>query len=127
MAVILIVEDEAQVLLLAESYLQEQGHETLSAGSVAEAMVLIEKDSLIDVLFTDVELRDDPHGGLNLAKQAVERRADLKVLYTTGQTVTSGMRALFVEGAALLEKPYTVDQLATALAHLIIKPLRREN
>ncbi len=127
MAVILIVEDEAQVLLLAESYLQEQGHETLSAGGVAEAMVLIEKDSLIDVLFTDVELRDDPHGGLNLAKQAVERRVDLKVLYTTGQTVTSGMRALFVEGAALLEKPYTVDQLATALAHLIIKPLRREN
>jgi hypothetical protein len=45
------------------------------------------------------------------------------VLYTTGQTVTDGMKALFVEGAKLLEKPYTVDQLSTALTvHFGIKP-----
>jgi hypothetical protein len=63
------------------------------------------------------------HAGLEVAKQAREHRPDLKVLYTTGQTVTDGMKALFVEGAKLLEKPYTVDQLSTALAvHFGIKP-----
>jgi DNA-binding NtrC family response regulator len=57
------------------------------------------------------------------AKQARERHPDLNVLYTTGQTVTDGMKALFVEGAKFLEKPYTVDQLSSALAaHFDIRP-----
>jgi hypothetical protein len=33
----------------------------------------------------------------------------------TGQSVTDGMRAMMVERSALLEKPYTVEQLQTAL------------
>ena len=34
MAVILVVEDEAQILILATSYLKEQGHMTLTAGTL---------------------------------------------------------------------------------------------
>jgi DNA-binding NtrC family response regulator len=37
MAAILIVEDETQVRVLSESYLQNQGHETLSAANLDEA------------------------------------------------------------------------------------------
>jgi CheY-like chemotaxis protein len=37
MARVLLVEDEAQILLLAESVLQQIGHDTLSVGTVAEA------------------------------------------------------------------------------------------
>jgi CheY-like chemotaxis protein len=33
MATILIVEDEEQVLVLTESYLREQGHQTVSAAT----------------------------------------------------------------------------------------------
>ncbi len=116
MAVVLIVEDEAQVLLLAESYLQEHGHETFSASTMAEASAILERPNKVDVLFTDLGLRDDLQAGLELAKAAVERRPYLKVLYTTGQAVTDGMRALFVEKSAMLVKPYTVDQLLTALS-----------
>ncbi len=119
MAHILIVEDEAQVLIMAESYLAEHGHETHSASSIAEAIAILEADKPIDILFTDLGLmHDGPQAGLELAKQAVERRPNLKVLYTTGQTVTDGMRALFVPKAALLEKPYTVDQLSAQVRAL---------
>jgi CheY-like chemotaxis protein len=38
MATILVIEDEATVLVLAESYLQEQGYKTLSASTAQEAM-----------------------------------------------------------------------------------------
>jgi CheY-like chemotaxis protein len=38
MAVILVVEDEAQVLVLAESYLEERRHTTLSANAVEQAL-----------------------------------------------------------------------------------------
>ncbi len=85
MARALIVEDEEQVRVLAESYLREQGHHTLSA--------------------------------------ARRQRPDLKVLYTTGQGVTDGMKAMMVEGSAILEKSYTVEQLQHALGvHFGIMP-----
>ncbi len=126
MAIVLIVEDEAQVLLLAESYLQEQGHETLSASAIAEASAILEGPDKIDVLFTDIGLRDDLQAGLELAKLAVERRPSLKVLYTTGQTVTDGMKALFVERSAMLTKPYTVEQLLTGLSVLCVTHPHRD-
>lgn len=116
MATVLIVEDEAQVLMLAESYLQEHGHHTLSASSVTEATAIIEGDDQIDVLFTDIVLKGEHEGGLNLAASAVERRPRLKVIYTSGQAITDGMRALFVEKSAVLPKPYTVEQLLTAFS-----------
>jgi CheY-like chemotaxis protein len=57
MAVVLIVEDEDQVRVLAESYLQEHGHQTRSASTVPEALALLDKDGPVDVLFTDIGLK----------------------------------------------------------------------
>jgi two-component system cell cycle sensor histidine kinase/response regulator CckA len=123
MALVLIVEDEEQVRVLAESYLREQGHRTLTASSKEEALAALGVADGVDVLFTDIGLKDALYGGLELAKEAVERRPSLKVLYVTGQSVTDGMRAMFVEGSAFLEKPYTVEQLQATLAvRFKIKP-----
>jgi CheY-like chemotaxis protein len=41
MAVILIVEDEEQVRVLADSFLQAEGNKTLSAATIAQALALI--------------------------------------------------------------------------------------
>jgi DNA-binding NtrC family response regulator len=115
MATILIVEDETQVRVLSESYLREQGHETLSAANLEEALAVLEVANEIDLLFTDISLQGDVQAGLTLAQRATERRTALKVLYTTGLAVTDGMKALFVDKAAFLPKPYTIDQLQTIL------------
>ncbi len=124
MAAILIVEDETQVRVLSESYLQSQGHETLSAANIEQALAVLEAGREIDLLFTDIGLQGDAQAGLTLAQRATERRQKLKVLYTTGLAVTDGMKAMFVENAALLPKPYTVDQLQTTLTvNFGIKPL----
>ena len=123
MALVLIVEDEEQVRVLTESYLREQGHRTLTASTTDEALAVLDVADGVDVLFTDIGLRDHIHGGLELAKQAVERHPGLKVLYVTGQAVTDGMKAMFVEGAALLVKPYTVEQLQVSLVlHFGMRP-----
>ena len=115
MATVLIVEDEVQVLILTESYLQELGHQTLSAATAAEALAILETEQAIDVLFIDIGLQDDLQAGLELAKIAAQRRPDLKVLYATGQPITDGAKALMVAGSAILEKPYTVSQLEASL------------
>jgi two-component system, cell cycle sensor histidine kinase and response regulator CckA len=115
-AVILVVEDEDQVRVLAESFLQADGHRTLSAASVEQALALLAEPDPIDLLFTDLKLQDDPEAGLSLAAKAVQIRPELRVLYTTAQGVTDGMVALFVENSAFLPKPYTVEQLGTMLS-----------
>jgi DNA-binding NtrC family response regulator len=123
MAVILIVEDEEQIRVLVESYLQEQGHHTLSASTIAEALAVLDRTEDIDVLFADIILKGDVEAGIELAKQAVERRPRLKVVYATGQGVTDRIAALFVQNSALLPKPYTVEQLQTTLTvHFGIEP-----
>ena len=62
MARIVIVEDEIQVLMLAESVLQQAGHDTVSASTVAEAQALINsKDEKFDLVFADVELARISH------------------------------------------------------------------
>jgi DNA-binding NtrC family response regulator len=116
MAIILIVEDEDQVRVLAESYLREQGHQTVSAATAEEALAVFDVVERIDVLFTDIVLKGDVHAGLELAKKAVERHSGLRVLYATGQAVTDGMKAMMVPASAVLEKPYTVEQLQTSLS-----------
>ena len=127
MAAILVVEDEEQVRVLAESYLREQGHETFSAATRDQALAVLEV-AKIDLLFVDIGLYEHREVGLDLAKQAVERNPELKVLYTTGQTVTDGMKALFVQNAALLTKPYTVEQLqAILVVKMSIKPVNGPN
>ena len=119
MACVLVVEDDEQVRVLAESIIQEAGHRTVTAASVDEAMALLAGDISIEALFTDIALRDAPAGGLELATKARELRPKLRVLYTSGQPVTDGTTAMFVDRGAVLPKPYTSDQLKDALCALL--------
>jgi hypothetical protein len=69
----------------------------LSAGTIEQAVALIESDKPVDLLFVDLKIQDNLESGLKLTKKkAVEARPNLKVLYTSGQAVTDGMNALFV-------------------------------
>ncbi len=122
MAVVLITEDDEPVRVLAESIIQDMGHETMTAGRVAEALALLSSDSAVDALFTDLNMDGNELAGLELAQQAREMRPGVPVLYTSGGGVTDGTRALFVNGSGFLPKPYTLGQLTEALAAIIGVP-----
>ena len=111
MAVILIVEDDLFISQLAEMTLQDLGHETLMANDVGEAMTILRRPGHIDALFTDIYLKTAVLGGCEVADAALKLRPELRVLYTTGNTVTEKVRAMFAKGARCLAKPYTVEQL----------------
>ena len=80
---------------LPKSVLADAGHQTFSAATTQEALSIVEANAVsIDILFVDIGLALDEaagavHPGIELAKQAVARRPDLTVLYTTGQGVTN--------------------------------------
>ena len=115
MAVILVVEDELLLRAMVESILQDAEHQTVSAASAAEAILLLQSDRKIDVLFTDLGLGDGLSGGIQLAVAARQLRPQLSVLYTTGQRVSGDMTTALVEPHEFLEKPYAADQLSAAL------------
>jgi CheY-like chemotaxis protein len=124
MAVVLVVDDEEQVRVLAESILRDCGYQTLSAANVDQALALVRAEPSIELVFTDINLADDTeaglvHPGLELAQQARRLRPALRVLYTTGTSLTDGMKALFVEGSGFLAKPYDINQLSTAVAGMV--------
>ena len=126
MATVLIVEDEAEILVLAQSFLEEQGHQTLLAPTADEALAILTRSEAADALFVDVILNGNMQAGIELAKRAVELKPGIKVVYSTGLSVTDGMKALFLPGSAVLEKPYTVDQLLTSFSvHFQIGPQPR--
>jgi len=118
-SVVLVVEDDEQVRVLAESILKEAGHETRCAATMTEAQAIIASDEKIDVLFADLGLLDDQEAGLEIAQAAAKTRPGLPVVYTTGRGVTDGMLALFVERNVFLAKPYRADQLLTAVANVL--------
>ena len=67
LARIVVVEDEIQVLMLAELVLQQAGHDTVCASTVAEAQALINsKHEKFDLVFADVELGNHKERGLTV-------------------------------------------------------------
>lgn len=119
MAVVLIVEDDALIRLMAERMIQDRGHDTFSAGDADEAISLLRSPRHIDALFTDIYLKAAPLGGFELAQEAIKIRPKLRVLYATGNSLTDGAKALFVEGAHFLRKPYGDRQLQNSVEGLL--------
>ena len=119
MAVILIVEDETFTRELAELLIQDFGHGTLAASDVGEAILLLKSPESIDALFTDIYLKAAVLGGCELAARAIALRPEIRVLYTTGNTVTDSMKSMFVDGKHFLPKPYTPGQLQHSVEELL--------
>jgi|SRR3954468_19134544 DNA-binding NtrC family response regulator len=119
MAMVLIVEDDEQVRVLAESVLQEAGHTVLAATGVEGAQALLEAHPETDVLFIDVCLGGDIEAGLRVAQQAKADMPKLSVLYTTGGGLNAGMEAMFTDPYLFLPKPYNLEQLNQAVALLV--------
>ena len=119
MAVILIVEDDMFLRDDAEMMIQDWGHDTLSASDVDEALSLLRSPQQIDAFFTDIYLKRAVLGGYELAHQAINLRLNLRVLYTTGNTINDKMKMMFVEGVHFLQKPYTQIQLQNSVEALL--------
>jgi DNA-binding NtrC family response regulator len=120
MATVLMVEDEEQIRVLAESVLQDAGHKVVTATGIEGAKALLDTDQQIDVLFLDLNLGGDPEAGLMVAQRAQAMRPKLSYLYTTGAGVNEGMKAMFVEPFLFLPKPYTLEQLTKSVAFLLL-------
>jgi two-component system, response regulator PdtaR len=106
--VILVVEDEPLLRLLAAELLGDAGFEVLEAGSSEEALRILDSRLDVNVVFTDVEM-PGALDGLALARRIRELHPQIGLLVTSGR----GLRpadALPDQGS-FLAKPYTAGRL----------------
>ncbi|WP_232495498.1 PAS domain-containing protein [Novosphingobium kaempferiae] len=116
--VILVVEDEPGVRQFSVDALSELGYRVLEADGAAAALKLIDTHPEIALMFTDVVMPEI--NGRKLADEARQRRPDLKVLFTTGYTRNAVVHnGVLDPGVHLIGKPFTVEELATAVRIVI--------
>ena len=126
MATVLIVEDDVFINMEAICIVKELGHLTLFAYDVDQALAILRADAHIDLLFTDIRLKDRHLGGYELALRAVDLYAGLCVLYTTGGDPKDPSMRLALQGSHFLPKPYGDLQLQASLTSALqAAPARR--
>lgn len=109
--IILVVEDEERVRDLSVAALRDLGYTVVHASNGEEALRKLENKPAVTLLFTDIVMPG--MSGRKLADEAKARFPELKVLYTTGYTQNAIVHNGTVDAdARLLQKPYTIDDLA---------------
>jgi PAS domain S-box-containing protein len=111
---VLIVEDDLLVAELAAGMLGELGFESTITHSAKEALERLSGEQRPTLILTDIVM---PGGisGIELARRVRQRFPELPVLLTTGYSEQVGQEHEF----PLLQKPYDMAALASALGKLL--------
>ena len=110
---ILVVDDEASMLIIVESFIQQLGHKILLASRGHEALKVVrEHDGKLDLLLTDVIMPN--MNGLELAKTVVTDNPDVKVIFMSSclqPAIDSKNTPCFKKG--FVQKPFSRKTLTT--------------
>ncbi|TXN79407.1 response regulator [Methylobacterium sp. WL8] len=110
--IVLVVEDEEALRLLSVEALRELGYSVRHAESGTAALRILDAQPDVALLFTDIVMPD--MNGRQLAEEAMRRRPELRVLYTTGFTRNAVVHnGVLDPGTHFLPKPFTLEQLAS--------------
>ena len=110
---VLVVEDEPAIREIVVETLEGLGYRIFAAANAAEALELLLGNPEIDLLFTDIVMPGN-WDGIDLAEEAMRRRPDLPVLFTSGYAGRSPGR-VWPRDVPLLQKPYRIGMLANAI------------
>jgi two-component system cell cycle sensor histidine kinase/response regulator CckA len=116
--VVLLVEDEAPLLKLAERALRRAGFEVVPAGSGEDALELLDSGAPRPVaVVSDVVMPG--MDGFELAQRLRARQPGLPVLLVSGYAEAALGRDLVAERIRLLPKPYSLADLVAELLSIL--------
>jgi PAS domain S-box-containing protein len=119
-ATVLLVEDDAIVLLANEDGLAAAGYRVLVAGDASEALARLASEPAIQVVVSDVVM---PGGmsGVALSREVRRRHPGVRVILTSGYG-TEQLRRQGAEADAYLPKPFDVAALARRIESVLARP-----
>jgi two-component system, response regulator PdtaR len=106
---VLVVEDEALPRLAIADFLKGDGFEVFEAGNAAEAIAVLEANSDIHILFTDIDMPGSMDG-LKLSEFVRDRWPPVRIVITSGHRLVDIVD--LPDGGVFYSKPY--DQLVVA-------------
>jgi CheY-like chemotaxis protein len=113
--VILIVEDEHLIRMLAVEAFLDEGFFVLEAECAAEAILVSDRNAQVQVLFTDVNMPGEMNG-IDLAEYLLGLTPKLHVIITSGLPV---LRPVDHLPALFMPKPYHTADVCTAAWRLL--------
>lgn len=114
--VVLIVDDEPIVRIAGVMVLVNAGYLVIEADSAAEALLVLESEPEIHLLFTDVHMPGDLNG-LQLAHLAKSRWPSIGLLISSAEAFPAS--ASLPPGGRFLAKPYDPDEVLRHVGELI--------
>ncbi|NNM74216.1 PAS domain-containing protein [Enterovirga sp. DB1703] len=115
---VLVVDDEPTVRMLVTDVLAELGYAAIEAADGPSGLKVLQSDTRIDLLVTDVGLP----GGMNgrqMADAARVTRPGLKVLFITGYAENAAVgNGLLEPGMEVLTKPFAMETLASRIREM---------
>jgi CheY-like chemotaxis protein len=119
---VLVVEDEALIRMLAHETLSQTGFHVLEAAHGREALEILQARPDVNVLFSDVDM--PILDGFSLARLVALRWPHIPILITSGK-----VRPDFGDmpcGARFLPKPYRPSELVAEIRNLIAQSAATE-
>ncbi len=120
---VLVVDDIPNTVEVLQRNLTSAGYSVFTAPSVAEALAIIDTNP-IDLVVTDYKM--PKIDGLDLLRHIRENRKDMEVIMITGYPSVAGAVQALKNGAEeYLAKPFTDEELFTAVRRTLDKLYRR--
>lgn len=114
---ILIIDDEPKMRSLISQALEKDAHRTESAGSLREAIGILDKVSF-DVVISDLKMETD-EAGLEILERVKEKSPETEVILITGYaTIEVGARAIRGGAYDYLIKPVKIADLRDRIAKI---------
>lgn len=116
---ILVVDDEVLIRMSVSDFLQECGNKVLEAGTAAEAIKMLEANTIvIDLVFSDVRMPGQMDG-FGLARWVREHRPGLPVILASGDSYKSDAARELCAKEAFFPKPYDLPTVLEQMRALI--------
>jgi len=120
---ILLVEDELDLRNMSAEFLTSLGYSVTCACSGPEALDLLASADQLDLVITDVVM--PRMNGREFANQLLQVRPNTKLLYVSGYTDDIVLHnGISGDSMFLLQKPYSLKQLARKVQALMATPIR---
>jgi DNA-binding NtrC family response regulator len=107
---IFIVEDEPLLRACSVEFFQDEGFRVLEADSGEAAVQWIERNTKIDVVFTDITLRGQLNGW-DVAEAFRAKNSGLAIIYASGYLT---LPPRVVDGGLFFTKPYDYEKVLQA-------------
>ena len=111
---VLVVEDDSLINLMATDELKRAGYEVISAFDADEAIEILENRGDIGLIFTDIDMPGSMDG-LKLAAAVRHRWPPVRIVVTSGKHLPSELP----EGAVFVPKPYIGTKIIETVAGLV--------